>query len=40
MNDLDFGARDVFEAKVFNSCGNFDQIANKSMAMHICIVIC
>jgi hypothetical protein len=32
MDDLDFGVKDVvFEAKVFNMYGTFDQIANKSM---------
>ncbi len=32
MDGLDFGIKDVvFEAKVFNMYGTFDQIANKSM---------
>jgi len=32
MDDLDFGIKDVaFDVKVFNTYGNFDQIANKSM---------
>jgi hypothetical protein len=32
VDDLDFGIRDVaFEANMFNKCGIFDQIANKSM---------
>jgi hypothetical protein len=31
MDDLDFGIRDVFEAKVFDRYGTFNQIANRSM---------
>jgi hypothetical protein len=32
VDDLDFGVRNVvFEAKVLNRCGTFDQIANRSM---------
>jgi hypothetical protein len=32
MDDLDFGIKnDMFEAKVFNRYGTFDQIVNKNM---------
>jgi hypothetical protein len=31
MDDLDFGIKDVFEAKVFDRYGTFSQIANRSM---------
>jgi hypothetical protein len=32
VNDLDFEIKDVmFEAKVFNKYGTFDQIANRTM---------
>jgi hypothetical protein len=31
MDDLDFGIRDVFEAKVFDRYGTLNQIANRSM---------
>jgi len=31
MDDLDFGIKDVFEAKVFDRYGTFNQIANRNM---------
>jgi hypothetical protein len=43
VNDLYFGVKDVFEAKVFNRHGIFDQITIetwKAQTMHICIMIC
>jgi hypothetical protein len=31
VDHLDFGIKDMFETKVFNRYGTFDQIVNKSM---------
>jgi hypothetical protein len=31
MDDLDFGIKDVFEAKVLNRYDTFDQIVNRTM---------
>lgn len=31
MDDLDFGIKDVFEAKVLNRYNIFDQIVNRTM---------